>query len=98
MAEKNDFYKINQRPVQYFNQGYIDQCQHMSHIEIIEKITEQQNLFWSLQNVDVDKSCLISLKVNDLLLEKFKEACESHNLKYQTQIKKLMMNWVLQNN
>ncbi len=98
MAEKNDFYKVNQRPVQYFNQDYIDQCQIMSHIEIIEKITEQQNLFWSLQNRDVEKSCLISLKVNDLLLEKFKDVCETHNLKYQTQIKKLMMNWVLQNN
>ena len=40
------------------------------------------------------KSKLISLKVPEELLESFRTRCELKGLKYQTQIKQLMKDWL----
>jgi hypothetical protein len=42
-----------------------------------------------------DKSILISLKVPESLLEEFREECELQDVRYQTQIKKLMKDWLI---
>jgi predicted DNA binding CopG/RHH family protein len=41
-----------------------------------------------------DRSKLISIKVPENLLRAFRFACESREVKYQTQIKKLMAEWL----
>jgi predicted DNA binding CopG/RHH family protein len=41
-----------------------------------------------------DKGRLISMKVSEFLLESFKAKSELHQFKYQTQIKKIMIEWV----
>jgi len=41
-----------------------------------------------------DKTRLISIKIPESLLASFKAKSELHQLKYQTQIKKLMTDWV----
>jgi len=45
-------------------------------------------------NPNQQKSKLISLKVQQNLLNTFRFKCEQKGLKYQTQIKVLMMDWV----
>lgn len=40
------------------------------------------------------RSQLISIKIPENLLRAFKFACENQNIKYQTQIKKLMAEWL----
>jgi len=90
------FLKPENRPVQYFSQEYIDQCQKMSLKEIIEKVDQQQQFFWKMHlEENFDQSVLISLKVPKNLLQKFKQVAEENNLKYQTQIKNLMQDWLL---
>ena len=90
--------KINltDKPVQYFNEEYLRQCQAMTLDQIVKSISDQQKLFWSLQDLDDDKSILISLKVPKRVLKKFKELCENKNLKYQSQIKQVMIKWILE--
>lgn len=40
---------------------------------------------------------LISIKIPESMLITFKRMCEAKNLKYQTQIKTLMKDWILNN-
>jgi predicted DNA binding CopG/RHH family protein len=79
------------RPVQYFSDGYLKQCQKMSSTEIVQFLDDFRKLV-------VDKpsgpSRLISLKVPDIELQSFRKKCEHEGVKYQTQIKKLMRDWV----
>lgn len=95
MAQNFDFLKKENRPVQYFTKEYLAQCQKMSLEEIVQKIEEQKNLFWLMQGEDLGKSQLISLKIPQLMLENFKEKSRQSGVKYQTQIKKLMLAWLL---
>lgn len=48
----------------------------------------------TLSSMVSTSSKLISIKVPENLLRAFKFACESRELKYQTQIKKLMVEWL----
>lgn len=94
--QKYDFIKQENRPVQYFNQEYIDQCKKMSPLEIVEKISEQQDFFWKLHlGEEFEKSQLISIKIPRNLLKTFRDQCDQSGVKYQTQIKKLMLQWLL---
>ncbi len=91
-----DFLKKQNRPVQYFTEEYIAQCKKMSLEEIVDKISEQQQFFWQIHLAkNFNESVLISLKVPKNLLQKFRKKCESTDLKYQTQIKNLMIDWLL---
>ena len=92
-----DFLKPENRPVQYFTQEYIDQCKKMSREEIVEKISEQQEFFWKMHlGEEFEKSQLISIKIPRHLLKAFRDQCDQSGVKYQTQIKKLMLQWLLQ--
>lgn len=93
---KPDFLKKENRPVQYFSEEYLAECQKMSLQEIIYKISDQQDLFWKMHaEKNEDESTLISLKVPKKLLTHFRKKCEQQDFKYQTQIKNLMISWVL---
>ncbi len=61
-------------------------------LEIVKYIESTQNL--SLMTSG--KTKLISIKVPEALLKAFKLKCEGQGLRYQTQIKKLMMEWLVE--
>lgn len=77
------------RPVQYFSDQYLAQCQAMSADHIVEFLEA-----FRLMQQPAEKTKLISIKVQESLLLAFRKKCEMENLKYQTQIKALMKEWI----
>lgn len=78
------------RPIQYFSDEYLEHCQKMSSTEIAEFL-ENFRLTYGEQPKE---SKLISLKVPENLLEAFKTKAKMRGVKYQTQIKALMQEWL----
>ena len=79
------------KPVQYFTKEYLEQCKSMTPEQIIEFI---ENFRLLVSHVP-EKCHLISLKVEPSLLNAFKQKAKLHGVPYQTEIKKLMREWVL---
>ncbi|MCB0341616.1 MAG: hypothetical protein KDD59_05165 [Bdellovibrionales bacterium] len=77
------------KTVQYFSKEYLEQCRKMKPREILRFF-----FFFRKLHTKPSKSKLISLKVDERLLEVFRKKAELHNVKYQTMIKKLMQDWV----
>lgn len=77
------------KAVQYFSDEYLEQCKSFSS----EAILDYLESFRLLQQRD-DKSRLISIKVPESLLAAFRTKAALHQVKYQTQIKNLMAEWV----
>lgn len=72
---------------------YIKECLKLKSHDVI-KILEDYRTLGSIPEIKEDKSILISIKIPESLLTEFKAACASENLKYQTQIKTLMREWL----
>ena len=87
--------KTRDRPVQYFSDEYIERYKDLSTEEILQFIDDFQKLHSQNHSIKKEKSKLISLKVEPYLLNTFKHQCERQCLKYQTQIKQLMREWLL---
>ena len=79
------------RPVQYFSKEYLEQCKGMNPADILRFLDEFRRLYSPAARRG---SKLISLKVPENLLEAFKAKASLHDVPYQTQIKRLMMDWV----
>ena len=77
------------KTVQFFDDNYLEECKSFS----TEAILEYLENFRLIQQA-TDKSKLISMKVPESLLASFKVKSNLHQIKYQTQIKKLMLEWV----
>jgi predicted DNA binding CopG/RHH family protein len=77
------------RPVQYFSAEYLAQCKNMSAQDIAEFLEA-----FRLMQQPNEKSKLISLKIPESLLMAFRKKCALAGVKYQTQIKKIMKQWV----
>jgi uncharacterized protein (DUF4415 family) len=77
------------RPVQYFSDEYLAQCRDARPETILEYL-ESFRLMSSPQK----KSKLISIKIPEALLDSFRARCEIEDVRYQTQIKKLMAEWL----
>ena len=77
------------KPVQYFSDDYLERC----HAFSVDATIEYLESFRQLQS-PADKTKLISIKIPQSLLAGFKRKAELHNVKYQTQIKKLMREWL----
>lgn len=77
------------KPVQFFDDDYLEQCKTFS----TEAILDYLDNFRLMQQAN-DKTRLISMKVSESLLASFRVKAELHQIKYQTQIKKLMADWV----
>lgn len=77
------------KPVQYFSDEYLEQCKKMTPLQIVQFLDDFRKL-----NEKKEPSILISLKVPQSLLRNFKFECKKRNLKYQTQIKQLMQDWL----
>jgi len=82
--------KAPPRPVQFFSDDYLDRCRAMTPAEVLEFLEG----FRLLQNRPRPKSRLISLKVPEDLLEAFRRRCHLEGTRYQTQIKRLMGDWL----
>lgn len=77
------------RPVQYFSDEYLEQCKSMSSHDIAEFLEA-----FRLMHQPVEKSKLISIKIPESLLAAFRKKCELEDMKYQTQIKIIMKQWL----
>ncbi len=76
------------KPVQFFDDAYLEQSKAFSTEAILEYLDN-----FRLMQQATDKSRLISIKVPESLLTSFRTKAELHQVKYQTQIKKLMAEW-----
>ena len=77
------------KPVQYFNDEYLDQCRDATPEQILEFLES-----FRLMQAPAAKSKLISIKINEALLDSFRHKCEFKGVRYQTQIKQLMNDWI----
>ncbi len=78
------------KAVQFFSKEYLERCKGMTPDQIIEFLENYRMLFAKKPQ----KSKLISLKIDPSLLTAFKRKAELEGVPYQTQIKKLMMEWL----
>jgi predicted DNA binding CopG/RHH family protein len=79
------------KSVQYFSKEYLERCASMRPEQIIQFLEDFRNLH------SYDKphrTKLISIKVQDNLLQAFKAKAKIHGIPYQTQIKRLMEEWM----
>ena len=77
------------KTVQFFSDEYLEQCKGATPEAVLEYLES-----FRLLNESSSKSKLISLKVPNSLLESFRRKCELEEVRYQTQIKKLMEQWL----
>ena len=77
------------KAVQYFSDEYLEQCKSFSTEAILEYLEN-----FRLMQSHGDKSRLISIKIPESLLANFKTKASLNQVKYQTQIKRLMKEWV----
>ena len=78
------------KTIQYFTKEYLERCKGMTPDQIIEFLENYRMLFSKIP----EKSQLISLKIEPSLLSAFKRKAELEGTPYQTQIKKLMKEWL----
>lgn len=78
------------RPVQIFTDDYLRQCREMTPSGILAFLED----FRLLHGAPRRGSRLISMKVPEDLLEAFRRRCAIEGLPYQTQIKRLMREWL----
>ena len=79
------------KSVQLFTDEYLEQTKDADPEAILEFLES----FRLLQGKQ-DRSKLISLKVPESLLNSFRRRCELEGVRYQTQIKQLMRDWLEQ--
>jgi len=79
------------KAVQYFSDDYLEQCKGASPLQVLEFLES-----YRLMQQPAATSKLISLKVSEPLLQAFRQRCELEGVKYQTQIKTLMQQWLEQ--
>jgi uncharacterized protein (DUF4415 family) len=79
------------KPVQYFSDEYLRHCAGMRPEQILSFLDQFRRLHAKPGSA---KSRLISLKVDESLLNAFRTKCELQGARYQTQIKKLMSDWL----
>lgn len=81
---------MKEKPIQYFNKEYVERCRELTPDQILEFLENFRNLM----SENCEKCQLISLKIEPSLLNAFKFKSKLCGVAYQTQIKKLMKNWL----
>ncbi|MGE3973651.1 MAG: hypothetical protein AB7F59_03905 [Bdellovibrionales bacterium] len=79
------------KALQKFSSEYLEQCKHLKPEETLKFLDDFRRLHGEKSKL---KSKLISMKVSEPLLEAFKKKSELPGIPYQTQIKKLMLEWL----
>ena len=82
------------KTVQYLNIDYLERCSSMSADQILQFLDDFQQLHTPPTATKPVKSKLISIKLPQDLLNTFRQQCEQNGMRYQTQIKQLMMEWI----
>lgn len=78
------------KTVQIFSDEYLENCRKLSNDDIVRFLDD----FRRLHGAATTRSKLISIKMPESLLETFKAKCALSGVRYQTQIKSLMQEWV----
>ncbi len=78
------------KTVQLFSDEYLEHCRRLSADDIVRFVDQ----FRRLHGGAPGRSRLISIKIPETLLEPFKAKCELTGIRYQTQIKLLMQQWL----
>jgi len=81
---------MKKKPTQFFQDEYLQRCEGMNPEQIIEFLEGFREL--SVQKPE--KCKLISIKIPPSLLNAFKAKSAIKGVPYQTQIKKLMQDWL----
>ncbi len=77
------------KTVQYFSDEYLERCRQATPEQILEFLEN-----FRLMNSSQVDSKLISMKVPQPLLDSFRRRCEFEGVRYQSQIKVLMKDWL----
>lgn len=80
------------RPVQFFSDEYLEHCRAMTPEQIVRFLEDFRLLHGS---PNLRPSRLISLKVPEALLSAFRAKADLAATPYQTQIKRLMREWLM---
>jgi uncharacterized protein (DUF4415 family) len=86
------------RPVQKFTEEYLRQCKTFSTSEIV-KYLEGFRVLASVSETSSqksDRSKLISLRVEERLLDMFRKKAGDEGVKYQTKLKELMRSYIFE--
>ena len=79
------------RPVQFFSDTYLEQCSKMEPHQTLRFLDEFRMLQSPRRST---RSRLITIKVPEDLLQAFRAKANLHDVPYQTQIKRLMIEWL----
>ena len=82
------------RPVQYFDDDYLAQSRQATPEQVLAYLEQFRLLQANSRETAPRKSKLISIKVPEDLLATFRAKCDVEGLKYQSQIKVLMKQWL----
>lgn len=80
------------KAVQYFSDQHLDQCGELTTDQVLQFLSD----FQQLHNRQKTRTKLISMKVPEDLLSAFRTRAELASVPYQTKIKQLMQQWVLE--
>lgn len=81
-----------ERPLQRFSKDYLERCRDLAPQDIVRFLED----FRMLQGQARARSRLISMRVPEPLLAAFQARARLAGVPYQTQIKKLMRDWLQQ--
>jgi predicted DNA binding CopG/RHH family protein len=81
-------------PVHTFSDEYLERCSQMSTDDKLGFLDNYRKLHGATASTG-SKSKLISMKVPEDLLESFRYKCQLEGVKYQTQIKNLMKDYLV---
>lgn len=79
--------------VQKFSEEYFEQTRNITPTQACQFAEDYRKLVES-QLLGQDESQLISIKIPKKMLLAFRNKCEFENVRYQTQIKNLMLAWL----
>jgi len=80
------------KAVQYFSDEYLEHCRALTTEQILQFLSDFQRLHTQQKT----RTKLISIKIPEDLLGAFRTKAKLANEPYQSQIKKLMQQWVLE--
>ena len=78
------------KPVQYFNDEYLDQCRGATPEQILEYLES-----FRLLQAQAAKSKLISIKIPHPLLDSFRRKGEFAGAGHESSLEQLMTDWLL---
>ena len=85
---------MTKKTVQYFTKEYLKYCRQLTPEQILKFLDDFRLLHEKPLVSTKTKSKLISVKVLEALLETFKLKSRVSGIPYQTQMKRLMMDYV----